>query len=93
MDNYPPPLPDRGPDAEESGGVSPPAMDDGRPPFPGLLPSPVPATGKVVRRMGWVASLGASLMLLLVGAFVLGWLAGDDGSDPAEVPMGLASDQ
>ena len=72
---------------EQPGGVSPPGSDGGGPSFPGLLPAPVPATGKMVLRVGWLASLGASLVVLLVGAFVLGWLARGEGSDPGAVPV------
>jgi len=72
---------------EQPGGVSPPGSDGGGPSFPSLLPAPVPATGKMVLRVGWLASLGASLVVLLVGAFVLGWLARGEGSDPGAVPV------
>ena len=78
---------------EQPGGVSSPVSDEVGLSFPGLLPAPVPATDKVVRRVGWVASLGASLVVLLVGAFVLGWLARGDGPDSAALPVASASGQ
>ena len=78
---------------EQPGGVSSPVSDEVGLSFPGLLPAPVPATDKVVRRVGWVASLGASLVVLLVGAFVLGWLARGDGPDSATLPVASASGQ
>jgi len=87
MDDHVPPLPGEGPSVEQPGGVSPPGSDGGGPSFPSLLPAPVPATGKMVLRVGWLASLGASLVVLLVGAFVLGWLARGEGSDPGAVPV------
>ena len=87
MDDHVPSLPGEGPSVEQPGGVSPPGSDGGGPSFPGLLPAPVPATGKMVLRVGWLASLGASLVVLLVGAFVLGWLARGEGSDPGAVPV------
>ncbi|SVC19835.1 uncharacterized protein METZ01_LOCUS272689, partial [marine metagenome] len=61
MDDRVPPVPNEDPSAERIGEVSSPVPDGGGPSFPGLLPAPVPATDKVVRRVGWVASLGASL--------------------------------
>ena len=87
MDDHVSPLPGEGPSVEQPGGVSPPGSDGGGPSFPSLLPAPVPATGKMVLRVGWLASLGASLVVLLVGAFVLGWLARGEGSDPGAVPV------
>ncbi len=93
MDDRVPPVPNEDPSGEWIGEVSSPVPDGGGPSFPGLLPAPVPATDKVVRRVGWVASLGASLVVLLVGAFVLGWLARGEGSDPATLPAASAAGQ
>ena len=93
MDDHVPPVRGEGPSVEQPGGVFSPVSDDGGPSFPGLLPAPVPATDKVVRRVGWVASLGASLVVLLAGAFVLGWLARGDGPDSAALPVASASGQ
>ena len=93
MDDHVPPVRGEGPSVEQPGGVFSPASDDGGPSFPGLLPAPVPATDKVVRRVGGGASLGASLVVLLAGAFVLGWLARGDGPDSAALPVASASGQ
>jgi len=93
MDDHVPPVGGEGPIVEQPGGVSSPVSDEVGLSFPGLLPAPVPATDKVVRRVGWVASLGASLVVLLVGAFVLGWLARGDGPDSATLPVASASGQ
>ena len=93
MDDHVPPVPNKDPSVERIGEVSSPIPDGGGPSFPGLLPAPVPATDKVVRRVGWVASLGASLVVLLVGAFVLGWLARGEGPDPATLPAASATGQ
>ena len=74
MDDHVPPVPNEDPSGEWIGEVSSPVPDGGGPSFPGLLPAPVPATDKVVRRVGWVASLGASLVVLLVGRSCwVGW--------------------
>ncbi len=93
MDDSVPSVRGEGPSVEQPGGVSSPVPDNGGPSFPGLLPAPVPATDKVVRRVGWVASLGASLVVLLAGAFVLGWVARGDGPDSAALPVASASGQ
>ncbi len=93
MDDHVPSVRGEGPSVEQPGGVSSPVPDNGGPSFPGLLPAPVPATDKVVRRVGWVASLGASLVVLLAGAFVLGWVARGDGPDSAALPVASASGQ
>ena len=83
MDDHVPPVPNEDPSAEWVGEVSSRIQDGEEPSFPGLLPAPVSATDKAVRRVGWVVSLGASLVVLLVGTFVLGWLARGDGQDLA----------
>nr|MCS5677482.1 hypothetical protein [Acidimicrobiales bacterium] len=93
MDDHVSPVGGGGPIVEQPGGVSSPVSDEGGLSFPGLLPAPVPATDKVIRRVGWVASLGASLVVLLVGAFVLGWLARGDAPDSAAPPVASASGQ
>ncbi len=93
MDDHVPSVRGEGPSVEQPGGVSSPVPDNGGPSFPGLLPAPVSATDKVVRRVGWVASLGASLVVLLAGAFVLGWVARGDGPDSAALPVASASGQ
>ena len=93
MDDHVPSVRGEGPSVEQPGGVSSTVPDNGGPSFPGLLPAPVPATDKVVRRVGWVASLGASLVVLLAGAFVLGWVARGDGPDLAALPVASASGQ
>ncbi len=93
MDDHVPSVRGEGPSVEQPGGVSSPVPDNGGPSFPGLLPAPVPATDKVIRRVGWLASLGASLVVLLAGAFVLGWVARGDGPDSAALPVASASGQ
>lgn len=66
----------------------PPSMppEEGAQSFPGLLPAPVRAADKMVRRISWLAIAATSALVLLVGAFLLGWLVGEEGSEhPVEI--------
>ncbi|MEE2769022.1 MAG: trypsin-like peptidase domain-containing protein [Actinomycetota bacterium] len=79
-----------GPASGSSGETAGPLSGDDKPSFPGLLPAPVLASTPVVRRVGWLAAAGASLLGLLAAAVLVGWLIRGDGSDPEALPEALA---
>ena len=81
---------DRGPASEPSREIPGSVSGDDRPSFPGLLPAPVSASTPAVGRAGWFAVAGASLLVLLAGAVLAGWLIRGDGSDTVYGGSGLS---